>query len=96
MSNVVEVHCQCQACGGITVFPREMRYKGERPQVHIPFSVDQGAWKCGGCGVVWGFELEIYNATELGAEDSDMPRIEGSSSAFGKVKAGDGGGLSIE
>lgn len=94
-SKIVEFHCECQECGGITVFARDMKYAGDRPQVHLPFSVDEGSWKCGGCGIVWGFELQVYNATkEFGAEEGDMPLVEGRAD-IGRMKAGEGGGLSI-
>ena len=95
MSKVLEFHCQCPECNGITVFPREMRYPGNGTQVHIPFSVDQGSWKCGGCGVVWGFDISLTNLSkEYDETEGDIPKIEWSSN-FGRVKAGHGGGLSI-
>ncbi len=91
----VEFHCQCPDCGGVSVFERDMRYAGNVPQIHIPFSVAENEWKCKGCGIVWHAEVSLHNMTEeCEAEDGDMPLIEGMSD-LGKIKAGNGGGLSI-
>lgn len=91
----VQFHCECPECSGISVFDRDMRYPGDVPQIHLPFSVADSSWKCKGCGIVWAIEVELTNLThECEAEDGDMPLIEGMSH-LGKIKAGEGGGLSI-
>lgn len=94
---IVDFHCECQECGAVTVFERDMRYPGERPQIHIPFSVADNSWKCAKCGIVWHVECELVNMTVETGDDElegDMPSVEGRGS-IGKVRAGPGGGLTI-
>ena len=95
---IVEFHCKCEHCGGVSVFPRDMKYPGPIPQIHIPFSINANSWKCKGCGVVWGVEMEITNMTEAMDDEDlerDMPTIEGRSKLGGKVAAGPDGGLKV-
>lgn len=91
----IQYHCQCQSCGGISVFEREAKYPGDLPQVHIPFSLSDNSFKCAGCGIVWAVEIELINLTkEYGPDiEGEMPKVEGVSS-IGRVKDV-GGGLSI-
>ena len=91
----IQYHCQCPECNGITVCERDAKWPGELPQVHIPFSVQENSWKCKGCGIVWGLEVELTNLTkEWDAEKGDMPILEGSGDV-GRVAATESGGLSI-
>lgn len=93
----VEFHCECQECEAISVFERDMRYPGNVPQIHLPFSVQDNSWKCKACGIVWHLEVECVNmSAEMEDEDleGDMPLVEGVVN-IGRVKAGNGGGLSI-
>ena len=76
---IIEYHCECNECGAISVFPRETRYTGERPQVHLPHSVAENTWQCGKCKTVWALEIEVRNITKEFGDDvkGDMPKIEG-------------------
>lgn len=97
---IVDFHCECPDCEAITVFERDMRYPGDRPQIHIPFSVADNSWKCGNCGIVWHVECELVNMTAETDDadlEGDMPVIEGSAHTGGRVRvrAGTGGGLTM-
>lgn len=75
---IVEFHCECPNCGGTTVYPREMKYPGENPQVHVPFTLEGNSFKCAGCDIVWEISVALLNVSEYFPEaDSDMPNIEG-------------------
>lgn len=76
---IIDFNCECQECGKITSFPRQMHYYGNNAQIFIPFSVVDLCWKCEHCGIVWQHEMTAINATkEFEATEGDMPLIEGS------------------